>query len=91
MFLILSNRSPYDSIHLTRLVESIAKHPQMMSPHQPWLSKILFLFLFNLENLINLTLGAWIRAHIEWTEQPEWRHGGEQLQEDPHNSYSGLS
>ena len=42
------------------------------------------------ENLIISTPGAGIRAHIEWTEQPERRHGGEQLQEDPHHSHSGL-
>ena len=45
----------------------------------------------DLEDLINLTPGAGIRAHIEWTEQPERRHGGEQLQEDPRHSHSGLS
>ena len=45
----------------------------------------------DLEDLINSTLGAGLRAHIEWTEQPERRHGGEQLQEDPHHSHSGLS
>ena len=45
----------------------------------------------DLEDLINSTPGAWLRAHIEWTEQPERRHGGEQLQEDPHHSHSGLS
>ena len=45
----------------------------------------------DLEDLINLTPGAGLRAHIEWTEQPERRHGGEQLQEDPHHSHPGLS
>ena len=55
------------------------------------LEKLFFSFLLNLENLIILTPGAGIRAHIEWTEQPERRHGGEQLQEDPHHSHPGLS